>query len=47
MWMGLWAGMWGLIAAPRYSSARPSGTFVAVPQRWIAAVMSFGSGALF
>src|SRR4051812_33596618 len=46
MWMALWAGMWGLVAASALLVGAAVGYYLAVPQRWIAAVMSFGSGVL-
>jgi len=46
MWMALWAGMWGLIAGSALLVGAAVGYFADVRQRWIAAVMSFGSGVL-
>jgi ZIP family zinc transporter len=42
----LWAGMWGLIAGSALLVGAAVGYFVHVGERWIAAVMAFGSGVL-
>lgn len=41
------AGMWGLLAGAALLLGAALGWWMALPQRWIAAIMAFGSGVLF
>ncbi|HEY0071492.1 MAG TPA: ZIP family zinc transporter [Chloroflexia bacterium] len=42
----LQAGLWGLVAGSALLIGAAIGYFARVPQRWIAAIMAFGSGVL-